>query len=119
MRLNKKGAALLQVLVLSALIATIVVVLLKFSITRAANALQTKHTLQTKIAIQSCLNLLSEEDSVRISQGQVPYLYENNSYTCDINNYSVKITPVTDTNDTTQDLATGKVRKLNFEVTFY
>ncbi|MBQ4493827.1 MAG: hypothetical protein II972_04440 [Elusimicrobiaceae bacterium] len=59
-KLNFKGSALVQVLVLGALIATIVVVLLKFSITRTSNMVQTKSLVGSKMAVQGCMTMLNE-----------------------------------------------------------
>jgi hypothetical protein len=88
---NNKGSALLQVLVLGALISTIVVVLLRFSSTRTANMVQTKNLVGSNIAVQSCYNLLSEEDARRIEIGKVPYLTEKSTFYCSIDGYNITI----------------------------
>lgn len=89
---NNKGSALLQVLVLGALISTIVVVLLKFSVTRTANMVQTKTLIGSNTAVQDCLTLLNEEETRRIETGTLPYFVDNTEYRCSFEGYDVTIT---------------------------
>lgn len=46
--LNKKGSALMQVMVLGSIIAAIIVMLMRFSVGRTANMLKTKREIQAK-----------------------------------------------------------------------
>ena len=89
---NNKGSALMQVLVLGALISTIVVVLLKFSVTRMANMVQTKTLIGSNTAVQDCLTLLNEEETRRIESGILPYFADNTQYSCSFEGYDVTIT---------------------------
>ncbi len=113
-KLNCKGSALLQVLVLSAVIATIVVVLLKFSITRTSNTIQTKHVVGAKTAMQSCMTLLNEEELNRMTQGLSPYFEENDEFPCSYSNYSAVIR-----RGNSFSHGEGIVRPLEFIITFY
>lgn len=113
-KLNCKGSALLQVLVLSAVIATIVVVLLKFSITRTSNAIQTKHVVGAKSAMQACMSLLNEEELNRMTQGRAPYFEENSEFPCSYSGYSAVIT-----RSNSFSHGDGIVRPLEFKITFY
>ena len=117
-KLTMKGSALLQVLVLSALISTIVVVLLKFSVTRTANQVQTKMLVGSKMAMQACMSILAEEEVSRISSGQRPYFEENESFPCNIDGYAITISRRNYHNNDWQDHATGVVRQLDFVVHF-
>lgn len=94
---GNKGSALVQVLVLGTLIATIVVVLLRFSVTRTANMSQTKNLIGSSMAMKSCLNLLNDEDTRRIELGKKPYLTENTTYYCSVPGYDIAITEVATT----------------------
>lgn len=116
-KLNFKGSALMQVLVLSALIVTIVVVLLKFSITRTSNMVQTKTVISAKMAVQGCMAFLNEEEIQRVNDGRLPYFEENTTYHCSYSNYIIDITRGTYNNNNTQDYAAGIVRPLNFKIT--
>lgn len=90
---NNKGSALLQVLVIGALIATIVVVLLRFSVTRTANMSQTRNLVGSNLAVQSCMDSLNEEETRRMSLGILPYFDEGHSeYACALSGYQVVIT---------------------------
>lgn len=116
-KLNFKGSALLQVLVLSALISTIVVVLLKFAITRTSNTIQTKHIVGAKIAMQSCMSLLNEEELSRMNNGLSSYFEENETFTCSIDNYSVNIKRGVLGQEFSHNQ--GIVRPLEFSITFF
>lgn len=118
-KFTKKGSALLQVLVLSALISTIVVILLKFSVTRTGNMVQTKTIVGSKLAMQSCMSILAEEEINRINTGRPPYFEENESYICNIPGYDITITREPFRNNSAQDHATGVVRELKFKVRFF
>ena len=113
-KLNFKGSALLQVLVLSALISTIVVVLLKFAITRTSNTIQTKNIINGKLAMQSCMAMLNKEEARRINMGLPSYFETNTEFPCSVNNYSAVITP-----GTGFSYGTGIVRPLEFKITFF
>lgn len=119
-KLNFKGSALVQVLVLGALIATIVVVLLKFSITRTSNMVQTKSLVGSKMAVQGCMTMLNEEEIRRINDGLPPYFEDGNSdFHCSYGNYGITITPGAYTNNNQRDHASGIVRPLTFRVELY
>ncbi len=118
-KLNLKGSALIQVLVLSAIIATIVVVLLKFSITRTSNMVQTKHIVGSKLAVQGCISILNEEELKRVQAGKVSYFEENETFHCSYGNYNIDITRGDYTNNNAYDHSTGIVRPLNFKVSLY
>lgn len=104
---GNKGSALVQVLVLGTLIATIVVVLLRFSVTRTANMSQTKNLIGSSMAMKSCLNLLNDEETRRMELGKVPYLTENSTYYCSVPGYDIAITETT---------TNGISRRLNFTI---
>lgn len=53
---TKKGSALMQVLVLGSIIASLSVLLLRYTVTRSANVLKTKKVLQTEPIAESCAN---------------------------------------------------------------
>ncbi len=119
--LNRKGSALLQVLVLSAVISTIVVVLLKFAITRTSNTIQTKYMVGTKLAMESCMSALNEEELRRLNEGRAPYFEENEEFPCALSNYSAFIRRKTSGVNATPVFShsAGIVRPLEFTVTFY
>lgn len=123
-KINFKGSALLQVLVLSALIATIVVVLLKFSITRTSNMVQTKHVVSSELAVQGCMSMLNEEEVNRLNNGLLPYFEdpengENPVFYCSFSNYGISITRGEYKNNNMQDHSIGIVRPLNFKIEIY
>lgn len=122
-KFNSTGSALMQVLVLGALIATIVVVLLKFSITRTSNMIQTKNMVAAKIAMQGCLSKLNEEETRRIINGEKPFFEgtgeDNIPFNCTINNYEVEITRGEYKNNNRRDFSTGIVRPLKVKVQFF
>jgi|GEM_PF-2949736 hypothetical protein len=111
---NRKGSALLQVLVLSAVVSTIVVILLKFAITRTSNTIQTKHIVGAKIAMQSCMSALNEEELRRVTEGRAPYFEENAEFPCAISDYEVTIKRGNDFSHND-----GIVRPLEFTIRFF
>ena len=117
-KFNLKGSALIQVLVLSAIISTIVVVLLKFSVTRTSNMVQTKHIVGSKLAVQGCMTKLNNEEVSRVESGRLSYFEENTVFHCSYGNYDIEITRGNYTNNNNQDHSSGIVRPLNFKVTF-
>ena len=55
MRLNKKGAALMQVLLLTVVLAGITTMLLRASLSRTSSARKTRRTVSGQVLIQSCM----------------------------------------------------------------
>ena len=62
MRLNKKGVALLQVLIVVAVLASMVAMILRVVLSRSATARQTTQTVTAQMLIENC-------------QGEVAYLW--------------------------------------------
>ena len=89
---NNKGSALLQVLVLGALIITIVTVLIRFSITRTSNMMQTKTLVGSNVAVEACLSMLNEEEARRVSAGAKSYFDDGNEYfLCSVEGYEIQL----------------------------
>lgn len=118
-KINIKGSALVQVLVLSALISTIVVVLLKFAMTRSSNMVQMKNTVGARLAVQGCMAQLNEVEIARANNGQVPYFEENTTFTCSFDNYMIEATRGNYANNNRRDFSPGVVRPVNFKITLY
>ena len=55
MRLNKKGAALMQVLLLTVVLAGIATMLLRASLSRTSSARKTRRTVSGQVLIQACM----------------------------------------------------------------
>lgn len=55
MCLNKRGAALFQVLIVSAILAGIATMVLRSSLSRTVTARQTRHTVSSQLIIESCM----------------------------------------------------------------
>lgn len=55
MLMNKKGAALLQVLLMAAILAGIATMLLRASLSRSTSARKTRRTVSAEMLIQSCM----------------------------------------------------------------
>ena len=53
--LNKRGAALFQVLIVSAILAGISAMILRASLSRTLTARQVRHTVSTQLLIESCM----------------------------------------------------------------
>ncbi|MBR4508965.1 MAG: hypothetical protein IKP23_05830 [Elusimicrobiaceae bacterium] len=118
-KMNFKGSALVQVLVLGALIATIVVVLLKFSITRTSNMVQTRNIVTSKLAVQGCFARLNEEEIRRATEGLPPYFEEESTFPCASDNYTITVTRGNYENNNHRDHSTGVVRPLTFTITLF
>ena len=52
---NKKGSALMQVMVLGSVIAAIIVMLMRFAVGRTGNMLKTKRVIQAKAYAEGCI----------------------------------------------------------------
>lgn len=53
--LNKKGSALMQVMVLGSVIAAIIIMLMRFAVGRTGNMLKTKRVIQAKAYAEGCI----------------------------------------------------------------
>jgi hypothetical protein len=71
---GKKGSALLQVLVLGSIIASVVILLLRFSITRTTNVVKTTRKLAAKAYAEGCLAKFTAETMLRELHGLPPLL---------------------------------------------
>ena len=52
---NKKGSALMQVMVLGSVIAAIIIMLMRFAVGRTGNMLKTKRVVQAKAYAEGCI----------------------------------------------------------------
>lgn len=82
--LNKKGSALMQVMVLGSIIAAIIVMLMRFSVGRTANMLKTKREIQAKAFVEGCMAQYNTMAMERALQGYPILLDSNNKeqFTC-------------------------------------
>ncbi|MDR1684472.1 MAG: hypothetical protein LBR90_03320 [Elusimicrobiota bacterium] len=69
---NKKGSALLQVLVIGALIATFSVVILRFSFTRTINTVKTTRYVAAKNYAEGCMAWFTADAMLRELVGRPP-----------------------------------------------
>ncbi len=60
MRLNKRGVALLQVLIISALLAGLSTMILRATLSRTVMARQTRRTVSAQMLIESCMAQVSD-----------------------------------------------------------
>lgn len=60
MLLSKRGAAILQVLLLAAVLAGVATMILRFSVARTASARQNRRLVTAQLAIQSCMTEVNE-----------------------------------------------------------
>lgn len=60
MLLSKRGAAILQVLLLAAVLAGVATVILRFSVARTASARQNRRLVTSQMAIESCMAVVNE-----------------------------------------------------------
>jgi len=81
---NKKGSALMQVMVLGSIIAAIIVMLMRFSVGRTANMLKTKREVQAKAFMEGCLAQYNTMAMERALKGYPILLDGNNKelFTC-------------------------------------
>ena len=88
MKLNKKGAALMQVLLITVILAGIATMLLRASLSRTTSARRTRRTVSAQALIQSCMaevnSLWSKKtpeaftrDLNGVGNGGKPYMYCN------------------------------------------
>lgn len=69
---NKKGSALMQVLVLGSVIAAIVLLVLRLAMTRTTNVVKTKRKVSAKAYAESCLAQYNAISMVREEKGLPP-----------------------------------------------
>ena len=55
MYLNKRGAALLQVLIVSAVLASMATMILRATLARTSSSNRTRHTITAQMAIENCM----------------------------------------------------------------
>lgn len=96
MKNNKKGAALMQVLLITIILAGICTMLLRASLSRTTSARKTRRTVSGQVLIQSCMaeinTLWSKKSPEKFTQDLANgVMYTNaagenqSSYTCSIN----------------------------------
>lgn len=69
---NKKGSALMQVLVLGSVIAAVVLLVLRLAMTRTTNVVKTKRKVSAKAYAESCLAQYNAIAMVREEKGLPP-----------------------------------------------
>lgn len=78
---NNKGSALMQVLVLGSVIAAIVLLVLRFSVTRTTNIVKTKRRVAAKAYAEACMAQYNSIAMERELNGLPPLI----EYTCTLN----------------------------------
>lgn len=79
---NRKGSALMQVLVLGSVIAAIVMLVLRLAITRTTNVVKTKRKVSAKAYAESCLAQYNAIAMVREENGLPPLALS--SFSCTV-----------------------------------
>lgn len=90
---NKKGSALMQVMVLGSIIAAIIVMLMRFSLGRTSNMLKTKRVVASKAYAEGCIAQYNAIAVERAMAGVPPVIDGNNQerFTCIIDGKSTDI----------------------------
>lgn len=84
---NKKGSALMQVMVLGSIIAAIIVMLMRFSVGRTTNMLKTKRTVEAKEFFEACMAQYNTMAMERAMAGYPPYIDPSSNaetFTCNV-----------------------------------
>ncbi len=83
---NKKGSALMQVMVLGSIIAAIIVMLMRFSLGRTSNMLKTKRVIASKAYAEGCIAQYNAIAVERAMEGIPPRVDGNNKeeFKCNI-----------------------------------
>ncbi len=106
-RMNNRGSALMQVLVLGSVIAAIVLLVLRFSVTRTTNIVKTKRRVAAKAYAEACMAQYNSIAMERELNG-LPPLTE---YTCSLKiNKNGVDSVITNTMTVTQDQAVPYAR---------
>ena len=79
---NKKGSALLQVLVLGSVIAAVVLLVLRLAMTRTTNVVKTKRKVSAKAYAESCLSQYNAIAMVREENGLPPL--SSTTFSCNV-----------------------------------
>lgn len=79
---NNRGAALLQVLMLSALLAGLAVMVLRVTLSRQVTARQVRHSVGVRMAVSSCIAQINEMWAV-----MTPAQYEQSLNSCSMPPY--------------------------------
>ncbi len=100
--LNKRGAALFQVLIVSAILAGIAAMVLRSSLSRTLSARQMRHTISAQIAIEACMaeinNLWAAKTPEQYAEDlDVCRFYQSSetnitSYTCEVSGKEITAT---------------------------
>ena len=77
MRLNKRGAALLQVLIISAVLAGLSTMVLRATLSRTVMARQTRKTVSAQLLIESCMAQVNT-----LWAAKLPEVYANDLSDC-------------------------------------
>lgn len=83
---NKKGSALMQVMVLGSIIAAIIIMLMRFSLGRTSNMLKTKRVIASKAYAEGCIAQYNARAVERAMAGEPPIIDGSNQekFTCNI-----------------------------------
>ena len=86
---NKKGSALMQVMVLGSIIAAIIVMLMRFSLGRTSNMLKTKRVIASKAYAEGCIAQYNARAVERAMAGEPPIIDGSNQekFTCNTDIY--------------------------------
>lgn len=86
---NRKGSALMQVLVLGSVIASIVLLVLRLSITRTTNVVKTKRKVSAKAYAEACLAQYNAVSMTREEKGLPPI--QKGGFSCTIGDKTITI----------------------------
>ena len=91
--LNKRGSALMQVMVMGSIIAAIIIMLMRFAIGRTSNMLKTKRVIASKAYAEGCIAQYNAVAVERALDGVPPLLDGSNQekFTCTIDGVTTDI----------------------------
>lgn len=92
-KLNKKGSALMQVMIMGSIIAAIIIMLMRFAVGRTSNMLKTKRTIASKAYAEGCIAQYNAVAVERALAGIPPLLDGSNQekFTCTVGGINTDI----------------------------